>query len=146
MKVASVRFGVLDVASSDMIRFPSGLLGMESLHDWALLFDLGCDVVAWLQSVECWDVAFAVVRPRFFVPNYQIRLPRCELEPLGLEKVESLTVLTLIGKSEDTITLNLKAPLVINARLRLGRQVVTDDELPIQYELGSTRPTIKKIA
>ena len=146
MKINSLRFGVLDVATSDLIRFPNGLLGMESLREWALLFDLSCDVVAWMQSVGRSDIAFAVVSPRFFVPDYQIRLPGCELEPLKGSEGEPLTVLTLVGKSEDTITLNLKAPLLINAKRCLGRQVVAADELPIQYELGSNQPTIKKTA
>ncbi|MBN2291827.1 MAG: flagellar assembly protein FliW [Pirellulales bacterium] len=146
MKVPSVRFGVLDVATSDMIRFPCGLLGMESLREWALLFDRNCDVVAWMQSVDRLEVAFAVVSPRFFVPDYEIRLPGSELESLKVQKTDSLTVLTLVGKSEGTITLNLKAPLLINSEHRLGRQVVVASDLPIQYELGSTRPIAMKTA
>jgi flagellar assembly factor FliW len=44
-------------------------------------------------------------------------------------------VLVVVGSDEDGITLNLKAPLVINLRRRLGRQVVHNHDLPLRYEL-----------
>jgi flagellar assembly factor FliW len=119
---------------------------LEKLLNWTLLFDLDCDCVAWLQSIDCADVAFAVVSPRFFVPDYQISLPRYELEPLESEDVGSMAVLAIVGKAEGSMTLNLKAPLLINPRLRLGRQVVATGDQPIRYELAIDRSAMRKIA
>jgi flagellar assembly factor FliW len=45
-----------------------------------------------------------------------------------------------------TLTLNLKAPIVINLEDRTGRQVVASGDLPMNYELTPGRPPLKKSA
>ena len=52
-------------------------------------------------------------------------------------QVQDAKVLVIVGKNERSITLNLKAPLVINLDRRLGRQVVANNDYPVQYELSS---------
>jgi flagellar assembly factor FliW len=146
MNLSTTRFGTLAVDADDVIRFPHGLPGLEECRRWVLLADTESQAIAWLQSVERQDVALAVVSPRRFVPAYQIRVARRELEPLELESVEAVQVLVVLCKTGKSITLNLKAPLLINPNRRLGRQIVTNSELPVQYELGSDLPTLKKSA
>ena len=65
---------------------------------------------------------------------------------LELEHVKDAQVLTIVSKNERSITLNLKAPIVINLRLQLGRQVVANGDLPLQHELTSVPATLKKSA
>ena len=146
MNLNTTRFGTLSVDADDVIRFPHGLPGLEECRDWVLLADTYSDAVAWLQSVERHDVALAVASPRRFVPAYQIRVARRELEPLELESLEAVQVLVVLCKTGKSITLNLKAPLLINPNRRLGRQIVTNSDLPVQYELGSDLPTLRRIA
>jgi flagellar assembly factor FliW len=55
-------------------------------------------------------------------------------------------VLVIVGKHEHAITLNLKAPLIINLERRLGRQVVANGEQPLQFELMTTHAPLKKSA
>jgi flagellar assembly factor FliW len=55
-------------------------------------------------------------------------------------------VLAVLAKHEDCLTVNLKAPLVLNLAGRLGRQVVTTDEQPLQLELAATSAASRKIA
>jgi flagellar assembly factor FliW len=52
----------------------------------------------------------------------------------------------VVGTTGTALTLNLKAPIVINLEGRTGRQVVASGELPLQYELTSARPPLKKSA
>ena len=72
-------------------------------------------------------------------------MARHELEPLGFESVQLAEVL-IVGKTERSVTLEFKAPLVINLYCRLGRQVIANGDLPIQYELGDQLPALKKSA
>ncbi len=142
----TTRFGTLSVDTEDVIRFPHGLPGLEDCRDWVLLADTHSDAIAWLQSVERHDVALAVASPRRFVPDYQIRVARRELEPLEVECLDAVQVLVVLSKTGKSVTLNLKAPLLINPNRRLGHQIVTNSDLPVQYQLGSDLPTLRKSA
>jgi flagellar assembly factor FliW len=86
------------------------------------------------------------VSPRSFVPDFQLRVARSELMPLALDDVQQAQVLAIVGKNERGITLNLRAPLVINEERRIGRQVITNNDAPIQYELASDSTPMRKVA
>lgn len=146
MRISTTRFGPVTVEPDDVIRFPEGLPGLAGCRDWVLLADAENDAVAWLQSVTRWEVALAVVSPRRFVPDYQVRVARRELELLRLEEATAVEVLVVVGRTDRSVTLNLKAPLVINVDRRLGRQVMANDRLPVRYELEDGSPALKKSA
>jgi flagellar assembly factor FliW len=146
MRITTSRFGRIDVDADDILRFPSGLPGLEDCREWALLADASNDALGWLQSTNRGDVALAVVSPRRFVPDYQVRIPRSELSPLAISDMRQAQVVVVVGTNGKSLTLNLKAPIVINLETRTGRQVVASGELPLQYELTSERPPLKKSA
>jgi flagellar assembly factor FliW len=146
MQLATTRFGVLEVETHDLLTFPAGLVGLEHCRRWVLLADASNDALGWLQSVERADVALAVVSPRRFVPTYQLRIGRNELIPLQLAQVEGAQVLAIVGRGERGLTLNLKAPLVINVERRLGRQVVSTADDPVQYDLEPRPLPLRKSA
>ncbi len=52
-----------------------------------------------------------------------------------MEDLKQAQVLAILGKNERGITLNLRAPVVINEERRIGRQVISNNDLPVQYEL-----------
>ena len=146
MEIATNRFGQLDIEPSDLIHFPRGILGMEGCKQWVLLADNQNDALGWLQSTERPEVALAVVSPRRFVPNYQIRIARREISPLKLDQMHGVQVLVIVGKTQRSLSLNLKAPLVFNLANHLGAQVVAKDEHPLQYELTAPAARLKKSA
>ncbi len=146
MRINTSRFGRIDVDAADILRFPSGLPGLEDCREWALLADSSNDALGWLQSTTRVDVALAVVSPRRFVPEYQVRIPRSELSPLSIDDMRQAQVVVIVGQNGRGLTLNLKAPIVINLEGRTGRQVIASGELPMQYELSLERPPLKKSA
>ena len=146
MEINTTRFGSLEIEADDVICFPEGLLGLDGCLDWVLLADAQNDALGWLQSATRDDVALAVVSPRRFVPDYQVRVARREIVPLALDPIDSAHVLVIVSKNERSITLNLRAPLMINLAHRVGRQVVTASDEPLQYELGYAPMPWKKIA
>lgn len=146
MRINTNRFGRIDVDPADILHFPSGLPGLEDCRDWALLADADNDALGWLQSTTRGDVALAVVSPRRFVPDYQVRIPRSELTPLSLADMRQAQVVVVVGKIDAGLTLNLKAPIVINLESRTGRQVVATGELSMQHVLTTKAPSLKKSA
>jgi len=146
MEVQTTRFGPIEIADDDVIRFAEGLPGFQECRDWVLLADGRNAALAWLQSVDRPDVAFAVVSPRRYVPGYRLHVARRELEPLEFKDLQGVRVLVIVGKSDRSITVNLKAPVVINLDRRLGRQVIANGELPVQHQIASPAAARKRIA
>jgi len=146
MKIPTTRFGRIEFQGEDVIHFPAGILGMESCCRWILLADAENDALGWLQSTDRADTALALVSPRRFVPQYQIRVARRDLAVLQVDSPQEVQVLSIVGKSETGPTLNLKAPLVFNLAKRLGTQVVARNELPLHYELSTSPPPMRRSA
>ena len=146
MQITTTRFGVVDIDPDDVLLFSNGVFAFESQRHWVLLADADNDAVAWLQSVTDPAVALPLVSPRRFVPGYQVRIARNQLTPLELAALDKAFVLNVISRNEGRLTVNLKAPIIINLDRRIGRQVVTSDEQPLQMELPATTPALRKIA
>ena len=143
MLINTTRFGRIEIDAGEQLHFPAGLLGFEECRTWVLLADADNDALGWLQSTARREIALAVVSPRRFVAGYQLRVAKSELAPLELAELRQAQVLVVVGKSETSITLNLKAPLVINLPRRRGRQVIANNDYPVQFELSSSRQWLK---
>jgi flagellar assembly factor FliW len=136
MKIQTSRFGQIEIEPDDILFFRHGVFGFENCRHWVLLADAENSAVAWLQSIQRPEVALPVVSPRRFVQEYEVRLEPADLEKLQLSASEQAYVLGIIGRDQDTLTLNLRAPLVINLTRRIGFQIITVDNQPLQYDLA----------
>ncbi len=129
MKIQSTRFGELDVGADEAIEFPEGILGFDKLRRFCLV-DSGDDtLILWLQSLESPEIAFPVLEPRFFKNDYVVRLSAQELRLLKLENVNQSVVFNILTIPNDVVqmTANVKAPIVINLKDQLGKQVVLQE-------------------
>ncbi len=145
MNIDTTRFGAVAIEPCDVIQFPAALAGLDGCIDWVLLADAHNEKLAWLQSTTRPEIALAVVGPRRFVPEYQVRVARSELAAVALEPHDPICVLAIVNKHDRSITLNLKAPLLINFERRIGRQVISGGDQSLQFELSGDEPT-RKIA
>jgi len=147
MQIQTTRFGTVTLEADDILLFPHGLIAFEDCRHWVLLNDGDNDSLGWLQSVSRAEVALPVVSPRRFVPGYQVRVARTQLQPLELAQFDSAFVLSIVSKDGPSLTVNLKAPLVVNLDRRLGRQVITTDEQPVALAIGQPlRSLLRKSA
>ena len=128
-KITTTRFGEIEEDESKIIHFSAGLPAFEDEHDFIIIpYDEESPYVS-LQSVATPDLAFLMVIPFIFFPDYEFRLEDDVLESLALENQEDLllyTLLTIPGNDIHEMTANLLAPIVINSRTNEGRQVVLD--------------------
>ena len=137
MKIQTTRFSQIEIEPDDILFFRHGIFGFETCRHWVLLADAENSAVAWLQSIQRPEVALPVVSPRRFVQDYEVRLEQEEVEKLQLAPDEQAYVLGIVGRDHDTLTLNLRAPLVINLSRRIGFQIITVDNQPMQYDLAT---------
>ena len=156
MEILSTRFGPLQVEADDVLVFPTGLPGLDACQRWALVADDELELApeaedelagpAWLQSLDDATVALAVVCPRQFVPDYQLRVSQKELAPLQLDDLSQAQVLLVVAARDGQLTVNLKAPLVINPAARLGRQVIANGDYSVHHPLLAEPAPLRKSA
>ena len=121
-------FGVRELDDRQRIRLPFGLLGFENLHDFALL-DAEQAPFYWLQSLEVVEIAFVLIDPRVFRPDYAPGVDAAELAEIGLEKPEDALAFAIVTIPEEPrgMTANLQGPLLVNRETRVGRQCISND-------------------
>ncbi len=146
MILRTTRFGIVEFQPEDILLFPRGLIGFEDLRHWILTADTDNESVAWLQSIARPDLAMAVVSPRRFVADYNVRVARTQLEILRLSTVSSAYVLVVLSRNDQFLTVNLRAPILVNLDRRIGQQVMTTDEQPIQFRIAAISTTVRKSA
>jgi len=155
MDIITTRFGTLSVDPQDELIFESGLIGLEHCRRWVVLTDTKNPTLGWLQSLDEGHIALGVVSPRRFVPNYQLRADRADLQTLQLATARDAEVVVIAsrqangqqaGQQEGGLTLNLRAPLVINVERRRGCQVIAKDDLPVQFPLSIPSLPLKRTA
>jgi len=146
MEVLTTRFGTLVVPEQDELYFDRGIIGLEDCKHWVVLSDSENPALGWLQSIDHGHIALGIVSPRRFVPDFQFRVEREELEPLELATIRDAEVAVVASRQPHGLTLNLRAPLVINVENRRGCQVVVKDAHPVQYPLTSPSVPLKRTA
>ncbi|MEI8213297.1 MAG: flagellar assembly protein FliW [Planctomycetota bacterium] len=136
MQIQSTRFGKLEVSHADMLLMPNGVIGFETCRHWVLLATEETEEVAWLQAVALPSVALPVISPRRFLPNYRLNVHRRSLELLQLHSRDQVFVLSVVSRNENSLTTNLKSPIILNSTRRLALQVVVSDDQPLAHPLA----------
>lgn len=138
MNLKTGRFGDLTISEEEVINIPQGLLGFPEYTKYCLVDPADDTLILWLQSIDNPGVAFAVLEPKIFKPDYAARLSAAELRELKLENVNQSAVFSVLTIPEDVsqMTANLKAPIVINLKEQIARQVVLqENEYTIKHPM-----------
>jgi flagellar assembly factor FliW len=126
MRLETTRFGTIDVAEEEVIRFSRGLYGFEEIDRYVLIDHREGSPFHWLQAVGRPDLAFVVMSPYRFCGDYEFTIPLEDSLALRCSSPADLLVLVVVGIPDDPaeMTANLKGPVVINTRDQVGRQVL----------------------
>ena len=107
------------------VRMPAGLMGFEQMKDYLLIAKPGEAPFRWLQVKGNTSLAFVVIEPFFFLPDYRPDIPQADVDYLGLLSPDDAAVYVIVTVSGPCrATANLKGPIVINRNTGLAKQVV----------------------
>jgi flagellar assembly factor FliW len=145
MRVATKPYGPIEVDERQELHFPEGVLGFENLKRYVLL-DAAQQPFYWLQSLDVVEIAFVLINPRIFRPEYRLQVAPeelAEIEVIPGEEILDFAIVT-IPENPMEMTANLQGPIVINRRNRLGRQCISADpgmkvRHPILQDLAPVR-------
>lgn len=128
MEIQTTRFGVVTVEDDRIMTFPNGLLGFPDHTRFALIQTGTENYFFWLQSADDPNVAFIVTDPAIFFKDYGIPVREENRQELHLEEDTYAQVFVICNKVGDWLTGNLLGPIVVNAKNRLGMQVVLTEK------------------
>jgi flagellar assembly factor FliW len=133
------RFGDLRVDEDLVIAMPHGLVGFERCRRFVVVTPDEKSSFRWFQSLDDGSIAFPIIEPRHFMPDYAPTISDSDGRLLGLTQETPklvFAVVTVPKRDPRSMTANLLAPLIINAATRVGRQViVTDDQYTTRHSI-----------
>lgn len=131
MEILTRDYGEIVVDDASVIRFDDGILGFEEYRSYVLLDDSsGESPFKCLQSIEESSLAFILLDPFTVKPEYEVSLGDDVIEALGIEAAGEVAILAIVVVPEniEKMSFNLKAPIVINTKLRKGAQYIVDSD------------------
>ena len=133
-------FGDIEVDANKIITFDGGIIGFPELKRFMLIHDRENEKkhISWLQSIDEPDFAMPVIDPLKLVEDYNPIVEDELLSGLGkLSPEEMLVLVTMtIPKDITKMTVNLKAPIIINAAsLKAGQIIVDDEKYVVRYPI-----------
>jgi flagellar assembly factor FliW len=127
----------VEVEPCDVVTFPDGLPGFEGSRQFVLLELDETAPLKVLHAVNADDPSFLVVDPRNVLPNFRCDIGSADRARLGASDDGTFLWLAIVSVSgEDDVTVNLRAPIVIDPTRMRGRQVLPNACVyPLQHPI-----------
>ncbi len=136
MEINANYFGQVSYESNETIHIINGLIGLEYLP---IPFHEDNDSLISLQSLEDETLSFILMNPFGIYPDYAPSISRQDMDELKAKSAEDISyyVISVIRDSVAESTVNLKAPLIVNALNRQAKQVILEQsEYTFRHILG----------
>ena len=133
MKFVTKLFGEVDIDENKMLTFDEGIIGYPHMQHFFMIHDAEQEnrsEISWMQSVEEPAFALPVINPLVIEPTYNPSVEDELLNQLGEIGEDGFLVLSTLRVPPDItqMTINLRAPLIINPQTRKCRQIIVEDE------------------
>ena len=140
MKIKTRMFGEIEIEEEKVIHFADGIIGYPDCKNFTLIFDEEKGrrkSICWLQSVDEPVFALPVLEPLLIKEDYNPAVEDELLHVLGDLKEENTFVLVTVTVPEqiEDLSINLKAPIVINVDERLASQIIVEENYPVKYKI-----------
>lgn len=131
IEVPSQALGAIEVRPESIMTVAEPLAGFPDTSRYALIEHTreggsASASVYWLQAVDRPFHAFVVTDPWSVYPEYAPEISDADAAQLGLASFEDARVFGIltVPRTPSEITINLRAPVVVNVVQRLAKQVV----------------------
>lgn len=105
--------------------FKKGIPGFDSLREFTIKDLEGNEKFKILEAKES-EISFVTTNPFEIYSDYEVDLNDETIKELEIKRPEDVVILSIItlGRTLESSTMNLKAPLVINIKNNLGKQYI----------------------
>lgn len=128
-KIATNRFGELEIEESGIVHFPEGIPAFEEEREFVLLPYEEDSPYYYLQSAKRAELAFLLTEPFVFFPEYTVEIDDTTITKLEIknqDNVDIYAILTIPNGSVRYMTANLLAPIILNTENMHAKQIVMD--------------------
>ncbi|MBU5670951.1 flagellar assembly protein FliW [Paenibacillus brevis] len=126
MLIRTARFGELEVNEQDLWTMKNPILGFESNRQFVVL-PQNDSPFEYYQSIDDEHLTFVLADPFVFFNDYEFSLDQRWMDMLQIGTSEEVSVRVIVTvRSPRDISLNLKAPLVLNTRVKEAAQIILD--------------------
>jgi flagellar assembly factor FliW len=128
MILSSARFGEIEVDEKKIVRFPQGIPGLENVKQFTLIHHEKTYPINWLQAIDDPYISLPVVEPFLVMPDYEFNISDADAGELSVSKRDDLHIVNVVVIPDkiENMTVNLAAPILINVRANLGKQIIFD--------------------
>lgn len=139
MQVNTKLFGEIEIEEDKIICFENGIIGFPDCRRFTLIFDETEEGkhknISWLQSLDEPAFALPVMNPLLVKEDYNPQVEHELLKTLGNLTTENTYVLVTVTVPGDIkkLSVNLKAPIIVNTDDLKAEQLIIDDSLPVKY-------------
>ncbi|MCF8890004.1 flagellar assembly protein FliW [Priestia megaterium] len=126
MKISTSYHGDIEIDNQQTLTFNQGIPGFLEETEFVILPLPEAEAFQVLQSIQTKELAFIITDPFQFFLDYDFHLEPQEIEKLQLQQAEDAAVYVLLTMSDsmEKITANLQAPVIINTKQQLAKQVI----------------------
>lgn len=131
MMIESTHFGEIEINEENILDFEEGIPGFEDIHRFGIInIDDPQSPFKWIQAIESPELAFALVDPFAIKKDYDFELNDECVNSLGIENSSDVAVFSIVVIPEDVnrISMNLKAPIIINTTNKKAAQIILDTD------------------
>lgn len=129
MKVNTKYFGSIEVDEEELLTFEHGIPGFEDRRRYFMVKYSAESPFYVLQSVDESGPVFILIGMDQVVPDYSIEITDEVVGELKIGQPEDTTVFAIVNIPGELAkaTVNLAAPLLINVREKLGKQIILNN-------------------
>lgn len=128
VQIETSRFGLLNVDEKEILSLPEGMIGFPDCVRYVFIKHKEGSPFFWLQSLDNPDLAFVMMDPLLLVPDYELNIIPEDTALLEMETaangIQAWAIVNIGRREALEVTANLLAPVVINSRKMLGKQIV----------------------
>lgn len=129
-EIASILQKPGEEPGGEPILFKKGLPGLGKSRRFILQGIEDNPYFYYLRSLEDEEVGLILVDPFPCFPGYGFELPKTEQKELELEQKEDVLVFTTVTVlGENKMTVNLAAPIIINAKRKVAKQLILSERI-----------------
>lgn len=131
MFIETTHFGKIEIGEADILNFEEGIIGFEDVKEFGLIDSEDTESpFKWIQAIDKPELAFALVDPFKIKRDYDFDLKDEDVESLGVKDASEVMVFSIVVVPEDIkkISMNLKAPLIINRTNNKAAQIILDTD------------------
>lgn len=134
VRIQSAQYGELEFQQEQIYTLPKGLVGMEKNKQFGLLSIT--DSPLYILHALDQEVSFVIVPAAQVVKDYEFDITPEAIELLEAKSTEDIHVFLIVNFANQELYVNLKAPLLLSPKVRLGLQyVIHDQNFPIRQRL-----------